>query len=569
MKLLKQSTASTVLVGPVLDANGAAVTTAVVGDFKLAKNGTTATLSGATVTHDANGYYTIALTTGNTDTVGRLAIYSGNTAQSMATHHWTVLLASVFDAIITNATNTTGGLATATATISAFAGAISTYAGGAVASVTAAVTVGTNNDKTGYSLSSSQTFSTTGSVGSVTGAVGSVTGAVGSVTARVTANVDQWNAVTVTGMPMPTYTQPTGFLAATFPTTVSSLTAAGVRTELSTELGRIDAAVSSRMATYTQPTGFLAATFPATVSSYAGGAVASVTGNVGGNVVGSVGSISGVTFPAHFNDLDIAANGHVSAAVQSIANNSITASSIQGGAITAAKFATDAITAAAIAADAVTEIQSGLATLSNQTSIKTTTDRLATMLVADGAVYQYTANALELAPGGGGGSGDASQTTLLEVQGTVEAIAASLSGTSVTVTSQISQGGEITLYCGDDYRVRSSTQLDVTVTDVGGAIYSRLDGIGVGNLSFGACRPTQSAGAISGTVASLSQAGSGSSQTITISVEIEDSGAALRPADDYVWQIVSSEQQGTEYDTQTEIEGTLVLRRRTAVPVYA
>jgi hypothetical protein len=34
--------------------------------------------------------------------------------------------------------------------------------------------------------------------------------------------------------------------------------------------GRIDAAVTSRMATYTQPTGFLAATFPSTVSSYAG-----------------------------------------------------------------------------------------------------------------------------------------------------------------------------------------------------------------------------------------------------------------------------------------------------------
>ena len=411
---------------------------------------------------------------------------------------------------------------TAQVTIATSASATAGYSGVDWSKITAATST---VNLSGTTISTSQTVaSVSGSVGSVTGAVGSVTGAVGSVTARVTANVDQWNAVTVTGMPMPTYTQPTGFLAATF---------------------------------------------PATVSSYAGGAVASVTGNVGGNVVGSVGSISGVTFPTHFNDLEIAANGHVSAVVQSIANNSITASSIQGGAITAAKFAADAITASALAADAVTEIQNGLATLSNQTSIKTTTDRLATMLVADGAVYQYTANALELAPGGGGGSGDASQTTLLEVQGTVEAIAASLSGTSVTVTSQISQGGEITLYCGDDYRVRSSTQLDVTVTDVGGAIYSRLDGIGVANLSFGACRPTQSAGAISGTVASLSQAGSGSSQTITIAVEIEDSGAALRPADDYVWQIVSSEQQGSEYDTQTEIEGTLVLRRRTAVPVFA
>jgi hypothetical protein len=41
-----------------------------------------------------------------------------------------------------------------------------------------AVTAGTVSDKTGYSLSSSQTFSTTGSVGSVTGAVGSVTSGV-------------------------------------------------------------------------------------------------------------------------------------------------------------------------------------------------------------------------------------------------------------------------------------------------------------------------------------------------------------------------------------------------------
>jgi hypothetical protein len=140
----------------------------------------------------------------------------------------------------------------------------------------------------------------------------STTQQVASVAQRVTANTDQWGGVTVTGMPMPTYTQPTGFLAATF---------------------------------------------PATVSSFAGGAVASVTG--------SVGSISGVTFPTHFQSLEITANGHVSAVVQSIANNSITASSIQGGAITAAKFATDAISAAALAADAVAEIQAGLATAAN------------------------------------------------------------------------------------------------------------------------------------------------------------------------------------------------------------
>jgi hypothetical protein len=54
--------------------------------------------------------------------------------------------------------------------------------------------------------------------------------------------------------------------------------------------------------------------------------------------------------------LEIAANGHVSAVVKSLANNAITASSIQGEAITAAKFATGAIDANALAASAASEI---------------------------------------------------------------------------------------------------------------------------------------------------------------------------------------------------------------------
>ena len=82
-------------------------------------------------------------------------------------------------------------------------------------------------DGTGYNLGGGSIVaaSVTGAVGSVTGSVGSVTGNVGGVT------------------------------GVTFPTTVSSLTAAGVRTELTTELGRIDVAVSSRLASasYTTP----------------------------------------------------------------------------------------------------------------------------------------------------------------------------------------------------------------------------------------------------------------------------------------------------------------------------
>ena len=61
-------------------------------------------------------------------------------------------------------------------------------------------------------LTTTFTGNLTGSVGSVTGAVGSVTGAVGSVTGLTASNLD----ATISSR-MATYTQPTGFLATTFP----------------------------------------------------------------------------------------------------------------------------------------------------------------------------------------------------------------------------------------------------------------------------------------------------------------------------------------------------------------
>ena len=63
-----------------------------------------------------------------------------------------------------------------------------------------------------------------------------------------------------------------------------------------------------------------------------------------------------------------------------------------------------------------------LALQTTSTSIKTVTDKVDTALVVDGAVYQYTANALELGPAGGGGGGDASQATLLAVKAKTDAL---------------------------------------------------------------------------------------------------------------------------------------------------
>ena len=114
--------------------------------------------------------------------------------------------------------NVGGSVASVTGAVGSVTGNVGGYVTGSVGSVVAGVTVSTNNDKTGYSLtqtfptnfsslaitvggavtagtvsdktgyslSSSQTFSTTGSVGSVTGAVGSVTSGV-----TVTTNNDK------------------------------------------------------------------------------------------------------------------------------------------------------------------------------------------------------------------------------------------------------------------------------------------------------------------------------------------------------------------------------------------
>ena len=104
MHLLKQSTAASVLVGPVLDSTGAAYTGMAIGDFNITKNGTTAALAAAaSVVHDHNGHYLLSLTTGNTDTLGRLAISCNKATYAMPAKSLEVLPAATFDAIVTNA----------------------------------------------------------------------------------------------------------------------------------------------------------------------------------------------------------------------------------------------------------------------------------------------------------------------------------------------------------------------------------------------------------------------------------------------------------------------------------
>ena len=476
MKLLKQSTASTVIVGPVLDANGAAVTNAVVGDFKLAKNGTTATLSGATVTHDANGYYTVALTTGNTDTVGRLAIYSGNTAHSMATHHWTVLLASVFDAILTNATNSTGGLVTATGSITALAGAISTLTAAGVRTELATelgridTTVSSRLATSGYTAPPSASTNAT---------------AVRTELATELARID----VSISSR--------------------STLTAGGVRTELAIELGRIDAAISSRMATFTLPTNF------SSLAINSSGHVSRVTlvdtTTTNTDMRGTDGAALASAWTAtRAGYLDASITSRLAATSYTAPDNA-TISSISSNLViindnVLTRLSALAYTAPPSAATNATAVRTELgvelaridAAITSRLaatsytapdnasigSIKSVTDKLNTTMAADGLLWQFTINALENAPGGGGGGSatlENQELILANLDNVTGAVAAAVA--RLQLETQIT-GFPATLCRGSDYDTIIESEIRLQLLDLDNEPITEIGGTPVDEITW-------------------------------------------------------------------------------------
>lgn len=116
--------------------------------------------------------------------------------------------------------------------------------------------------------------------------VAAVSGAVGSVTGLTASNLD-----TTVSSRMATYTQPTGFLAATFPSgTVANTT--NITAGTITTVTNLTNAPTAGDLTATMKTSVTTAATAATPTAAAvTGAVGSVTGNVGGNVTGSVGSV--------------------------------------------------------------------------------------------------------------------------------------------------------------------------------------------------------------------------------------------------------------------------------------
>ncbi len=112
----RQSTALELSIGPVLDADGVAVTGGVVGDFKIKKTtGNFAALNGsATLTHVSAGTYDLVLTTSDTDTVGLCSIAIDDTTNACAPVYLQVMEEAIYDALYAASANAFAGAAGST-----------------------------------------------------------------------------------------------------------------------------------------------------------------------------------------------------------------------------------------------------------------------------------------------------------------------------------------------------------------------------------------------------------------------------------------------------------------------
>jgi hypothetical protein len=138
----------------------------------------------------------------------------------------------------------------------------------------------------------------------------------------------------------------------------------------------------------------------------------------------------------------------------------------------------------------VSQIQSGLATSAALAAVKTILDKVDTGLVVDGAVWQFTANMLELGPSGGGGSGDATLAkqeeilTQLDVIQTKTDTIGSVGAITSLLAAAVLEPGTITsfpetLTIGDSYTEQNGREIQIPIVDTDGTPLSST-----GSLNF-------------------------------------------------------------------------------------
>jgi hypothetical protein len=278
--IARQSTTRTVMVGPVLDASGVAVTDGVVADVKISKNGgAPAALNGsATLTHRHTGHYSLALTTSDLDTVGQAELCMDDTVNAMPVKVITVVEEAVYDALFV--ASATGMLPSNVIQISGDS--------------TAADNLEAAADGSGYNLGGGSVVaaSVTGAVGSVAGSVGG--SVVGDVGGDITGNVNGSVASIASG----------GITAASF--AADAITAAKIAADVTTELqaglataasitaldGKIDT-IDSNVDAILVDTAEIGAAGAGLTNINLPNQTMDIVGNITGNLSGSVGSVTG------------------------------------------------------------------------------------------------------------------------------------------------------------------------------------------------------------------------------------------------------------------------------------
>jgi len=171
--------------------------------------------------------------------------------------------------------NVTGSVGSVTGLTASDVGAIKTktdYLPAATAGAAGGVFIAGTNAATTVTTSFTTTFTgnLTGNVGgNVTGSVGSVTGLTASDVGSIKTKTDFLPSATAgaAGGVFIAGTNAATTITTALTTTFTGNLTGSVGSVTGLTASNLDATISSRMATYTQPTGFLAATFPATVAS--------------------------------------------------------------------------------------------------------------------------------------------------------------------------------------------------------------------------------------------------------------------------------------------------------------
>jgi hypothetical protein len=137
----------------------------------------------------------------------------------------------------------------------------------------------------------------------------------------------------------------------------------------------------------------------------------------------------------------------------------------------------------------------------------------------------------------------------------IDAKAALITGSKLSVAGAVTPGGDITLVIGDDRVSAADSELLRSITDTGGALHTRL--AAASEITFGAGR-NGVADLITGTVTS-----SYASNVTTLTIEIDQAGVSTDAiaSEDYTYQIQRVTADG---DHVIEVSGNLTLLDRYA-----